>query len=211
MDDEALWDLAERLQGQPVPGVRMTGAEFEKWCREDVRAEWVDGEVILMPPANDDHDDLNVWLITVLKIYIDARDAGALRTNILVRLPRRRRRRVPDLLFISKPRLHLLKSTYLDGAPDLAIEIISPDSVSRDLRDKYLDYGKAGVREYWIVDPISTRVEVHRLGKDKQFHPVGEKAGRFTSSVIAGFYLRPEWLWSRRSVHLVLKELGVRG
>jgi Uma2 family endonuclease len=210
MDDEALWALAERLHGHPVPGLRMTGKEFEAWCREDVRAEWVNGEVILVPPANDEHDDLNVWLIALLRTFVEAKDLGAIRTNILVRLPRQRRRRVPDLLFVAKARTDLLRLTYLDGAPDLAIEITSPDSVSRDVRDKYFDYEKAGVREYWIINPMVQRLEAHRLGRDKKYHPSADRQGRIASAVLRGFFLRPEWLSSRPRLQIVLREWGVR-
>jgi len=51
-----------------------------------------------------------------------------------------KQRRNPDVLFISKSRLADLHSTYFDGAPDLAMEIVSPDGVLRDLRDKFLAY-----------------------------------------------------------------------
>ena len=62
MDEEQLVTLAEKLCGSPVPGVRMTEREFVDWSFDRVDAEWVDGEVILMPPVSDEHNDLDTWL-----------------------------------------------------------------------------------------------------------------------------------------------------
>src|SRR5207249_3285170 len=111
MDLEEIYQLAERLDGRPVPGVRMSEAEFEAWCDEDVRAEWVDGEVILMPPMNNEHSDLTLWLSAVVRMFIEEDDLGALRFDFFVRFASQRRRRVPDLLFISKRRLALIRPT----------------------------------------------------------------------------------------------------
>ena len=137
MDVDQLWELAEQLQGRPVPGVRMTEDEFLHWCDEDLRAEWIDGEIIMMSPVNDEHDDLNIWLSTLLRMYVEDLDLGLIRTNMNVRLANQRRLRVPDLFFVALGRQHLMRPTYFDGSPDLVIEIVSPDSQSRDRRDKY--------------------------------------------------------------------------
>ncbi len=56
-DPEELWALAERLNGRPVPGVRLTERQFVDWCPEEVLAEWVDGEVILVPTETPGHND----------------------------------------------------------------------------------------------------------------------------------------------------------
>ncbi len=64
-DCEALRELAVELDGRPIPRVRMTEREFVAWCPEEVRAEWVDGEVVMMSPANAEHVDVTVWLTRV--------------------------------------------------------------------------------------------------------------------------------------------------
>jgi Uma2 family endonuclease len=193
---EDLWTLAEKLQGRPIPGVRMTEPQFEEWCDEDLRAEWVDGEVIIMAPSNDEHEDLNGWLMTLLRMYIEEHDLGIVRTNMNLRLSTQRRWRCPDLFFIAKARQHLMHPTYFDGAPDMAIEIVSPDSQSRDRREKFGEFEKAGVREYWIIDPLSKTAELYRLER-KRFQPVTEISGWLSSSVIAGFRLKPGLLWRK--------------
>ncbi len=68
----------------------------------------------------------------------------------------------PDLLFISRAREHTLTEENVRGAPDLVIEILSPSTADRDLGYKHELYGRHGVLEYWIVDPMGETIAVHR-------------------------------------------------
>jgi Uma2 family endonuclease len=128
-----------------------------------------------------------------------------------VRLGTQRRRRVPDILFVSTERQGILRSDYVEGAPDLAIEIVSPESLSRDWREKYLEYEAAGVREYWIIDPMARRVEAYVLGDDGHYARLPEEEGVIRSVALPGFYLRTDWLWQEPlpNVLEIAKELGV--
>ena len=91
--------------GKPHPGRRMTEREFVEWVDDKTRAEWVDGEVIVMSPMSDDHDEFAFWLRTVVQSFVRYHDLGRVKgPDFMVRLPRRRRRRIPDLLFVAKAR-----------------------------------------------------------------------------------------------------------
>ena len=193
-----------------APPGPMTEEEFVAWCDEDVKAEWVDGEVIVMSPASLGHVDLVDFLITLMRMFAEHHDSGrVLGPEFQVRLGARRRRRVPDVLFVARPHLANLRTNHLEGAPDLAIEIVSPDSVARDWREKYLDYQAAGVREYWVIDPLSRNVEAYTLTEDA-YRRIEEADGRIASLVLPGFFLRPAWLWQEPlpRVRDVLQELG---
>lgn len=212
---QRFWDLAEQLQGRPLPGVRVTEKEFEaRYWDEDLNAEWVDGEVIVMAPVSGEHSDLNIWLLRLFCEFVDHHDLGIVRAiEFQIRLAAVRQRRNPDVLFISKSRLSKLRPTYLEGAPDLAMEIVSPDSVARDWREKHEAYEASGVREYWIVDPTQKRVEAYALGRGKRYSLIDpDGQGRIRSKVLRGLYIRPEWLWQSPLPKLstVLKELGLR-
>ena len=71
----------------------------------------------------------------------------------------------PDLMVLCSPQdyLHMKR---LEGAPDLAVEILSPSTRSRDMILKLYKYEKAGVREYWIIDPEHRIVTVHFFDTD---------------------------------------------
>ena len=103
---------------------------------------------------------------------------------------------MPDLIFTARKHLDRLKSTYLDGAPDLVIEIISPESQSRDRRDKYIEYEKAGVGEYWIIDPLSKTVELYAMHR-KQFRLIANDDGIARSKALKGFKLKTAQLWQK--------------
>jgi Uma2 family endonuclease len=210
LDDDALTPV-------PPPEGKLTEEEFFEWCRgfDKIRAEWVDGETIVMSPVNIPHDQLSGFLKTVLWQFVERNDLGmVLGAEVACRLLVRGRRvvRMPDVLFVAKANLDRVESTYVNGAPDLAVEIVSPDSSSRDYHEKLLDYQSASVREYWIIDPLSQKIEISSVNEPSgRFRPIALTDGRFFSVVLPGFFLRPDWLWSdpRPKVNDVLRQLGV--
>lgn len=195
-----------------VPPGRMTEDEFVAWCDEDVKAEWIDGEVLIMSPSSAEHVRIQNFLSHVLSYWVEHFNLGeVLGPEFQIRLAKQRRRRVPDLLFVAKERANLVMKHHLEGPPDVAVEVVSPDSVRRDWRDKYHEYESASVREYWIVDPVSERMEAYALGEDGKFSLLPEQDGKLASTVLTGFYLRPKWFWPGPlpKVRAVLSELSV--
>ena len=183
------------LEGLPPASKRMTEEEFEAWCDEDIAAEYVDGEVIVHSPVRIRHSELAIFLASIMKLVAEQGDAGVvLGPEVQTRL-RPGLRRIPDVMFIARERAHIVLETRIDGAPDLAIEIVSPDSVERDWQKKYLEYQGAGVREYWIVDPHYQQIRVYILGVNGLYKDLDVVEGWLRSMVLPGFALRPEWLW----------------
>ncbi len=78
----------------------------------------------------------------------------------------------PDLLFIAKDRLGIVKEKFIDGAPDLIVEVLSPGNPTHDRQIKYQVYAQAGVREYWLIDPESQTIEVNVL-RGQAYAPAG--------------------------------------
>jgi Uma2 family endonuclease len=192
--------------------LRMTEEEYAGWAfQQSFESEWVDGEVVIMAPVSGEHDQLQSWLRRLLETYVEKRDLGMVfGPQFQVRLARPSRRE-PDILFVDKSRLHLVKATFLDGPPDLALEIVSPSSESRDWRDKYLEYQATGVGEYWIIDPPSQQLEAAVLRPDRTYGPIEQIDGKLPSTVVPGWYLKPAWLWQPRPNFMdALAELGVR-
>jgi Uma2 family endonuclease len=69
----------------------------------------------------------------------------------------------PDLLFVSRHRLDRLADANLQGAPDLVIEVLSPETAARDQELKRRVYGRFGVLEYWLVDAEEAELVVIRF------------------------------------------------
>jgi Uma2 family endonuclease len=85
----------------------------------------------------------------------------------------------------------------VEGHPDLAIEIVSPDSVERDYEEKRQKYEEAGVPEYWIVDEVESKVTVLSLDRKGRYRQVRPKGGILYSKVLSGFWIKPQWLWQK--------------
>lgn len=173
--------------------------------------EWVDGEIITMPGASYEHQTLSDFLIKVVGFYVESKDLGlVISSPFAMKLEEQRRGREPDILFVSKEREYLFKKTYLDGAADLAIEIISPESVGRDRGEKFVEYEAAGIREYWLFDPERKQTEFYRLSDDGFYQLIPTPDGVFRSEVLPGFFLRLEWFWQEKLSALeALKELDL--
>jgi len=172
---------------------------FEEYLKQssDTRiCEWVDGEIITMPGASFEHQNINSFLIAIMRFFVDRNDLGVIVVSPLaMKLETQRRGREPDILFVAKERIHLIKKNYLDGAADLAIEIVSPESVGRDRGEKFVEYEAAGIREYWLIDPERRQVEFYRLNADGFYQLIDTPQGVFQSEVLPEFFLRVAWLW----------------
>jgi Uma2 family endonuclease len=210
MAQELKTDLVSPAKGSP-PLPRMTFEEFLDW-NGDTYAEWVDGEVILMSPVSSKHQLLAAFLAALLQFFVEANNRGLVLTApFLMKLAFRPSGREPDVMFIARERLDDLTNVYLDGPADLAIEVISPDSRTRDRKDKYLEYQQAGVREYWLFDPIRKRTEFYRLNEEGTYTAFPVDDGIFRSEVLQGLWLKVDWLWQEPlpSLMSVLKEWGL--
>jgi Uma2 family endonuclease len=201
---------------KPHPGRRMTEAEFADWADEKTRAEWVDGEMIVMAAVSLDHGKTVSWVSHLVEDFGEFHDLGSVHgPEILVRLPKVNHRRLPDVAVVVKGGSSILRENVIDGAPDLIVEVVSPDSASRDWQQKYLDYARAGVKEYWVIDRLAGQMEAYALRPSGKapgtYRRIEETAGKLASVVLKGFYLRPEWVlgdW-KTGRRAAAKELGV--
>ena len=199
--------LLDVLNEPPAP-LQMRYEEFLEWADEDTLAEWVNGEVIMTSPASRRHQEIGGFLDRVIGIFVEQNALG-----VLLDAPfqmKMENGREPDLIFISNRNLHRLRNTYLDGPADLAVEIISPESIGRDRGDKFYEYARGGVPEYWLIDPQEQWAEFYHLHGGRYQPAFTGDAGIYHASTIPGFWLKVEWLWQQPlpSVEETLLEIG---
>ena len=139
---------------------------YKDYCAtpDDERYELINGRLMMVPAPNKKHQKVLGRLHLELgrfnqehelgEVYVAPFDVFLSDTNVVQ----------PDLLFISRAREHIVTEQNVRGAPDLAIEILSPSTAEKDLGEKHELYGRHGVLEYWIVDPVAETVAVHRQG-----------------------------------------------
>lgn len=190
--------------------LRMSQEEFDRRPGSDLREEYVHGEVITLAPETLDSEQIRWFLGDLMRWCARAHGGEVVGPSYLVRL-RKGLRRIPELLYVAPARMNLMEETYLDGPPDLAVEIVSAESVDRDWRDKFLEYQEAGVREYAVADPLYRRFVLYGRAADGRFQEQEPVDGWLTSEVLPGLRLRPEWLWQRPLPDLAdtLRELGL--
>jgi Uma2 family endonuclease len=180
--------------------LRMSYEEFLAWADEDVHAEWVNGEVIIQMPPKEEHQRIVDFLLALLFNFVRLFNLGRVISAPFEMKPTPdSNSREPDLVFIAADHLDRLTRDRLAGPADLAVEVVSEDSVYRDRVDKFEEYEAAGVREYWILDtrPGRQRAEFYQLDDQGRYQPAtADEKGVYRSQVLPDFWLRPEWLWA---------------
>ena len=174
-----------------------TFEDFLAVITPDQKADLLDGVIYMASPEGTEDNKLGGWLYRLMSEYVERLDLGEVfYTRVAFRITNKRGPE-PDVAFVSQRRLHRVEKGYVDGAPDIAVEIVSPDSVERDYEKKRLIYEKAGVKEYWIVDPGVRGATFLRRIRGK-FQEVKRDGTIFESTVLRGFKIDVRWLWSKR-------------
>jgi len=127
-----------------------------------VRLELVDGEIAVSPSPAPDHSYVDTRLRAILTTYVEAKKLGMILGDVDTIFGSHDVRR-PDIIYFSKGRFHLIGKKALKGPPDLCVEILSPSSIQIDRKDKFKQYARSRVRDYWIVDPENLTIQAYRL------------------------------------------------
>jgi Uma2 family endonuclease len=171
---------------QPPAGKHWTFADLAQFD-ETERYEIYDGRLIPMAPApNLHHQRIVGRLYLILVGFTQPRDLGEVILSPADVILSEDNTAQPDLLFVAKENAGILKNQVV-GAPDLAIEILSPSSIRRDRYEKLEQYARFGVKEYWIVDLANRSIEILALeGNRFTVHSSAAEKGQVESRVLAG-------------------------
>jgi Uma2 family endonuclease len=132
-------------------------------------SELIDGELFMMSPAGFDHGRFASRIVASLENYVAPRRLGVVTTAEagyqLAHDPDTVR--APDVAFVRAERLPEggVKG-YFQGAPDIAVEVVSPTDRAGEVAAKVRDWLGAGCAMVWVVDPENRTVTVHRSRKD---------------------------------------------
>jgi Uma2 family endonuclease len=165
----------------------VTVDEFERIPDDDFKYELVAGVVHRMSPVGGLHGVVVVRLVAALVEWAERNRAGAVMTEtgfVLARDPDTVL--APDVSFMRQERVAAdgLPTGFWHAAPDLAVEVLSPDERPRQAADKVRDYLTHGVALVWVVDPAARTITVHSTAT-----AVTLTAGELLDggSVLAGF------------------------
>lgn len=154
---------------------------------EEYRSELVRGELVREPRPGPRHGRTQARLAERLNAYVEKEGLGAVFTDVGVEIPGQPRTvRGPDLAFYVSDRLpDPLPDGFLDAAPDLAVEIVSPSNSVSELLDKVTEYLQAGTHLGWVVDPGSRTATVYRSRDDIRI--LTEEESLDGAEVVPGF------------------------
>lgn len=172
----------------------MTGewaeADYYQFSEPGGVVELSDGHVEVSDPPTFFHQLILLRLSVALHAFVMANHLGQV---CFAPLPVRLWSgtiREPDLMFMSAA--HASRMGQYWGVPDLAVEILSPGTARKDREIKRKEYARAGVAEYWIVDPEARTVEVMRGsggGEDYEITECFRETEMLTSEIFGKFAL----------------------
>jgi Uma2 family endonuclease len=182
---EPTWDVAQLFPNQ--------GA----WSEQEYLAlstnhlvEFSNGVVEFLPMPTMTHQLIAAALYRLLESFVSTNELGTvLIAAFKIRLWEEKYRE-PDVVFMKKEHAARMSDDYWLGA-DLVMEVVSASANDRDrdLNVKLREYARAGIPEYWIVDPKLGHITVHTLKKKKTYSVHGEfsKGQQATSKLLPGF------------------------
>jgi len=152
------------------------------------RYEILDGELYLNPAPNTKHQLVLMNILRALDRYVRAKRCGEIFFAPFDVVLSKHNVVQPDVLYISNERMEIITAANAQGAPDIAIEVLSDGTRRKDETKKRKAYERFGVSEYWVIDPIDEdSVRIFRFqGKRYDRRIVG---GNITSPLLPGFSL----------------------
>ncbi len=187
------FDLASEESRRPAWEMALLYPDQGTWSVQDYleldagrHVEFADGSVEFQPMPDEKHQAIVFFLIQALKTLAASAGGKATMAPFPVRLWGDKFRE-PDAVFMKREHLNRCAGKYWDGA-DLAIEVLSESSRDVDLRTKPGEYARAGIPEYWIVDPRERTITVLVLsGESYAAHRVFRDGETARSTVLEGF------------------------
>jgi Uma2 family endonuclease len=170
----------------PQTSIKLTYEDYASIPDDGRRHEIIDGEHYVNPAPTGYHQLILGNVLFALERHVRSHHTGRVVTSPVDVALSEFDIVQPDILFMRAGRTHLI-GKIVKGVPDLVIEILSDSNRRYDVRTKYEIYERAGVAEYWIVDPDELGVRVFRREGDR-FAPV-EVGDTITSPLLPGFAL----------------------
>ncbi|WP_080056805.1 Uma2 family endonuclease [Spirosoma aerolatum] len=163
---------------------------FYEWMNDDMKAEFINGEIVVHSPALHKHNAAVMLLGSLLSAFVNERGLGiVLVEKALVELTRNSYE--PDICYFGVDKAATIQPDLLYyPAPDLVIEVLSKSTHKFDREIKFEDYAAHGVNEYWLVDPTRQTIEVFTLDADTEayalvgLYSIGQTVG---SQLLPGF------------------------
>ena len=189
MDDDGNITMVE----EPSPDYMYTYADYLKWQFEE-RLELFKGKIFKMSGSNTKHQQVCGNLFIKIGTFLSDKKCKVFISPFDIRLPVQNKKKNEEITTVVQPDISVVcddsKIDHLGicGAPDMLVEILSPGNSRKEVRLKYELYKEAGVKEYWIINPIEENLIVYILNDNGKFAGGKMYAGGdiITSAAIEG-------------------------
>ena len=170
---------------------RYTYRDYVTWDDEN-RCELIDGKVFLMSAPSVQHQRIVRKLLRQIDTFLDGKSCEVFFAPFDVCLNAKGDDDdtvvQPDLLVVCNK--SILDAKRCNGTPDMVIEVISPSTSRHDRIKKLNTYLRAGVREYWIVDPEDKTVAAHTLENGKYVISAFDDTEIIPAAVLEGCHIK---------------------
>ncbi len=162
--------------------------QFYNDIDDDVKAEFINGEVVIHSPVKKRHTNAAGGLYTLISTYVKRFRLGFVGYEKTM-IECKRNSYEPDVCYFdNKKSQHFDDDQSVYPPADLTVEVLSKSTAPTDRGIKYEDYEANKVREYWIIDPIKETIEQYRLDETGTYELILKSGeGHITSEVIEGF------------------------
>ena len=136
---------------------RMSAQQYLDNPLSERKSDLIEGVFVMASPASLEHEALTAFLLATMNAFVGQKKLGrVLSSNAAYRLSDDNVYQ-PDVSFVRTERSGLAQDIYFPGPPDIAVGVVSPSSRQYDTVEKKINYGRYGVGEYWLIDPIDER------------------------------------------------------
>ncbi len=156
-----------------------TGMEAFELMPEGTFCQLINDVIVMSPAPTTPHFLTHSKIFSALNNFVAVKQLGTVFFAPIDVYLNRKNAFQPDIFFISKENSDVIKVRGIEGTPDLVIEILSKGNEKYDLIEKKMVYEKAGVKEYWVVDPKTKWCEGFIL-ENGAYKSVGEGKGQLT-------------------------------
>jgi Uma2 family endonuclease len=186
LDSPAAPTLVARLQTR-LEEERQRRQQFYADIDDEMKAEFINGEVVVHSPVKKEHTDAVGFLYQLLNPFARLAKLGYVGyEKVMTALSRNDYE--PDVVFFGNEKAaHFRKGQWKYPAPDFVVEVLSESTEANDRGIKFSDYAAHGVREYWIIDPAEESVEQYFLQDGAFKLHLKAQRGLIESRVVQGF------------------------
>lgn len=168
--------------------------DYEQITDEDLKCEFVDGELIVHSPASFQHENLTSFIIALLRLYIaEVRPGFVLGSNVVMQLGQSRFS--PDASVLLAANAARIQNDRIVGPVDLAVEVLSASTRKYDTQTKLCAYQAARVPEIWLVDAEAREFKVHAQ-RGERYEASSLSTGTWSSVALPGLVITVNWFWS---------------